>query len=268
MPTEMSLSEADRHCHPSSASPQNSLIGKVVAVTGASRGLGRAFAHALVREGAKVVLLARPSEALNKVSAELPTAMCQPCDVSAPDSVRAAFKAISDRFGKLDSLVNNAALLRPTPFEDITDAHLIREAHTNFLGPALTIREAIPLLRAAGGGDIVNITSDSVAVYSPHLTFYAATKGALEQLSIGLRQELRPEKIRVTILRSGPVADSELHRGWAMEDRVKFYEDLKASGAMEKFGVAVKPEVMAETLVHLLSMPAGAVVDHITLRPL
>jgi len=247
---------------------QQDLTGKVVAVTGASRGLGRAFAHALAREGTQVVLMARASEALDKVAGELPDAMAQPCDVSSPDSVRAAFAVIGARYGRLDSLVNNAALLRPVPFEKISDEHLLREIHTNFLGPALTIREAIPLLRAAGGGDIVNISSDSMTVQSPHLTFYAATKGGLEQLSIGLRQELRPDKIRVTVLRSGPVADSELHRGWAMEDREAFYAAMEASGALARFGAPVRPEVMAETLVHLLRMPAEAAVDHLTMRPL
>lgn len=249
--------------------PSNeSLAGRIVVVTGASRGLGKGFARALYREDAQVVLMARASNALDAVGAEMPKAMVQPCDLSSPDSVRAAFNAIGDRFGKLDALVNNAALLQPSPIEAMTDEHMLRETLTNFMGPALTARAAIPLMRAAGGGDIVNISSDSVISPGPHLTFYAAAKAGVEQLSIGLRQELRGEKIRVTILRSGPVADSELHRGWTPEGREAFYGVMRESGALDKFGEAVEPEVMAQTLIHLLRIPRTAIADTISLRPI
>ena len=247
---------------------EQSLAGKIIAVTGASRGLGKGFARVLDQEGAQLVLLARASDALDAVGAELPRAMVQPCDLSSFDSVRAAFKAIGERFGKLDGLVNNAALLQPGLIEDMTDEHMLRETLTNFLGPAVTSREAIPLLRAAGGGDIVNISSDSVAVSGPQLTFYAAAKAGLEQFSMGLRQELRGDKIRVTILRSGTVADTELHRDWTPERREDFYTAMRESAALERFGTGVEAEVMAQTLVHSLRIPRNAIAETISLRPI
>jgi NAD(P)-dependent dehydrogenase (short-subunit alcohol dehydrogenase family) len=180
------------------------LDGKTVAVTGASAGSGLGIARRFVAEGASVVLLARARDRLDAVAEDLgPNATPVACDVGDPASVRAAFDAIGSRFGKLDVLVNNAAVYRPCAVEHLSDDEIARQVATNLLGPVYTCRAAIPLLRAAGGGDIVNTSSESTLHPFPMLSMYVATKAALEAFGTVLAQELRDDDIRVTTVVQG-----------------------------------------------------------------
>lgn len=242
------------------------LAGKVVAVTGASRGMGSVFARTLDAEGADVVLLARPSDALEAMAAALPRSLKLACNVADAGQVKAAFAAVRARYGKLDALINNAAICLLHRLEEATDEELSREAETNLVGPALCMREAIPLLRAAGGGDIVNVTSESVRLPFPFLTFYAATKAGLETLSTGLRAELRPDRIRVTVLRSGHVAGGNIGASWSQERTARFFETIKESGHLAFTGEAISPETTANMLIELLRLPREANIDLIELR--
>ena len=111
--------------------------------------------------------------------------------------MRAAFAEIEERFGKLDILINNAAVYRPCMVELLSDSDIMQQVSTNFLGPVYTSRAAIALLRAAGGGDIVNMSSESTLDPFPMLSMYVATKAALEMFDRILAEELRDEDIRV-----------------------------------------------------------------------
>jgi NAD(P)-dependent dehydrogenase (short-subunit alcohol dehydrogenase family) len=180
------------------------LDGKVAVVTGASSGSGRGIAKRFVEEGASVVMLARGRERLEAASAEFgDRAVPVATDLSDPDSVRAAFTVVEERFGKLDVLTNNAAIYRPCSVEKLSDDDINTQVRTNFLGPVYTCRSAIPLMRAAGGGDIVNVSSESTLDPFPMLSMYVATKAALEMFDRILAEELRDENIRVTTLVQG-----------------------------------------------------------------
>lgn len=242
------------------------LAGKVVAVTGASRGMGRIFAQTLSGEGADVVLLARASDALDETAAALPGALKLVCDVGDAGDVRRAFAAIGQRFERLDGLINNAAVCMLHRLEEASDEELFAEARTNLIGPALAMREAVPLMRAAGGGDIVNVSSESVRLPFPYLAFYAATKAGLEALSAGLRAELRPDRIRVTVLRSGHVAGGNLGASWPQERMAAFFKTIKQSGHAAFAGDAIAPETSAGMLIELLCLPKEACIDLIELR--
>lgn len=183
------------------------MAGRVAAVTGASQGLGVAIARRLVDEGASVVLLARSADKLTGVAADLgSSSLPLACDVTDPDSVRQAFGQIAGRWGRLDLLVNNAGIIGMALLESATDESILDLVSTNLVGPMLCTRAAIPLLRAAGGGDVVNISSRSVELARPYLSVYSATKGGLETFSRTLAAELRPDAIRVSTIRVGPVA--------------------------------------------------------------
>lgn len=185
------------------------LIGRVAVVTGASRGLGVAIARRLANEGAAVVCMARNRERLRSLAAGLgDSSMAVPCDVSDPGSVRAAFGEVGQRFGRLDLLVNNAGLIGMALLEEASDENILDQVATNLVGPMLCTRAAIPLLRSAGGGDVVNISSRSVELARPYLSVYSATKGGLETFSRTLATELLPSRIRVSSIRVGPVATS------------------------------------------------------------
>lgn len=180
------------------------LAGKVAVVTGASTGSGRAIAERFLGAGASVALLARGEDRLREVAAELgDRAVPFVTDVGDPDGVRATFDGIAARFGKIDILVNHAAVYRPCAVEKLSDLDIQRQISTNLLGPIHTCRAAIPLLRAAGGGDIVNTSSESTLHPFPMLSLYVATKAGLEAFTGVLAQEVGDDDIRVTTVVQG-----------------------------------------------------------------
>jgi NAD(P)-dependent dehydrogenase (short-subunit alcohol dehydrogenase family) len=183
------------------------LAGKVAVITGASSGIGLGITRRFLAEGASVVMLARGRQRLETVAAELGgSAIPIVTDVGDPDSVRAAFAELDERFGKLDVLINNAGIYAPCAVERLTDHEIERQIATNFAGVVYTSRAAIPLLRAAGGGDIVNTSSEATLNPFPMLSMYVATKAALEAFGRVLAQELRDDDIRVTTLVQGTAA--------------------------------------------------------------
>jgi NAD(P)-dependent dehydrogenase (short-subunit alcohol dehydrogenase family) len=165
------------------------------------------MARVLHAAGLRVALVARSEDKLAALAAELGDG-CLPVrgDVGDPDSVRAAFAVIADHFGSVDVLVNNAGMIGMSLLADADDAHLESQVAVNLLGPMYCSRAAIPLLLAAGGGDIVNISSRAVELARPYLSVYSATKGGLESFSRTLAAELRPQRIRVSSIRVGPTA--------------------------------------------------------------
>ena len=245
-----------------------SLKGKVVVVTGASKGMGRAFAAALVREGAQVAALARASAALDSLPGDLGEAVSPiACDMGDGSAVRTAIEQAATRFGRIDALVNNAAITTLMKVETASDAEIGREVAVNLLGPTYASSAAIPHLRAAGGGDLVFISSESVRMPYPYLSLYAATKGGLESLAMGLRSELRDQGTRVTVLRSGAVSSgSNLSEGWPQDRRDAFFADLMRFGHAHFTGTPAAPTSMAHALLAVLSLPRDVNVDLIEAR--
>jgi NAD(P)-dependent dehydrogenase (short-subunit alcohol dehydrogenase family) len=187
-------------------------------VTGATSGSGRAVARRFVAEGAEVVLLARGEERLVQ-EADALGARATPIatDVGDAGSVQAAFGMIEQRFGKVDVLVNNAAVYRPSLVEGLSDFDIACQVNTNFLGPVYTCRAAIPLMRAAGGGDMVNTSSESTLDPFPMLSMYVASKAALEAFSRTLMTEVQGDDIRVTIVVQGTAGDGEGSTDWSWD---------------------------------------------------
>jgi NAD(P)-dependent dehydrogenase (short-subunit alcohol dehydrogenase family) len=177
------------------------LVGKVAVVSGATSGSGRAIARRFVAEGAEVVLLARGKERLMADAAALGSrALPIATDVGDPESVAAAFAEIADRYGRIDILVNNAAVYRPCAVEHLSDGDIEQQVRTNYLGPIYTCRAAIRLLKAAGGGDILNTSSESTLDPFPMLSVYVSSKAGLEAFSRTLATEVQDDDIRVTVV--------------------------------------------------------------------
>ncbi|HEX7854500.1 MAG TPA: SDR family oxidoreductase [Sphingobium sp.] len=178
------------------------MTGKVIVITGANGGLGRALSQQFAADGDKVVLLGRTLAKVEEVAAGIgANALAVQCDVTSPDSVRAAFAEIVKTHEKIDVLVNNAAIFEMLVLEEATDAQIINGVLANLAGPMLCARSAIPLL--GKGGHIINVTSESVEVQFPHLTVYQATKAGVEQFTRDLNRELEEQGIRVTTVRAG-----------------------------------------------------------------
>jgi len=164
---------------------------KVVLVTGASSGIGRATALAFAAAGAKVALVARRRDVLEEVArlAAGETAVL-PADVTRRDDVRACFAEAGARFGRVDVVVNNAGILLPAPVVNMAAADLDAMLRVNLFGALFVMQEAVPIMLGQGGGTIVNVASlAGRRGYTP-LGGYCATKFALVGLTEALRMEL------------------------------------------------------------------------------
>jgi NAD(P)-dependent dehydrogenase (short-subunit alcohol dehydrogenase family) len=180
---------------------------RVVVITGGSRGLGLVMARQLAAEGARLCLLARNEQELERAREQLAglrgEVMTIRCDIRRRADVRAAVDQILDRWTAIDVLINNAGVIQCGPLEHMTPEDFENAMATHFWGPLHLMYESVPSMRRRGFGRIVNISSIGGRVAVPHLVPYAASKFALAGLSDGIRSELDQYGIRVTTVSPG-----------------------------------------------------------------
>lgn len=182
------------------------LLGKTALITGAARGFGYAIAEVFAREGARVAVLDLDEQgaiaAANHIGGNA-VAVC--CDVADAESVRRATEATIASFGRLDILVNNAGTShRNKPMLDVTEEEFDRVFDVNVKSIFHLARTVVPHFRRHGGGAILNVGSTAGLRPRPGLTWYNASKGAVNLLSKSMAVELAPDRIRVNAL--APVA--------------------------------------------------------------
>jgi NAD(P)-dependent dehydrogenase (short-subunit alcohol dehydrogenase family) len=179
-----------------------SFSGKVVLITGGSRGLGLVLARQLAAQGARLALLARGADDLTRAARELRGRGAEvlelPTDVGDEAQVGAAVAATAAHYGRLDVLINNAGIIQVGPAEQMTLDDYDAAMKTHFWGPLYAMRAAWPHMQRQGGGRIVNIASIGGKVALPHLAPYSASKFALVGLSDALRAEGAQARIRIT----------------------------------------------------------------------
>jgi NAD(P)-dependent dehydrogenase (short-subunit alcohol dehydrogenase family) len=176
----------------------------VVVLTGASAGIGEATARRLAREGARLVLAARRGDRLGALATELQSTGADvlpvATDMTVPGEVQSLIAQARRRFGRLDVLVNNAAVSACCPVEKMPDDVYRQMFDLNVLGPLHAMQAAVPIMRAQGGGLIVNVSSMVSRVIWPSMGAYASTKFALNCLSETLRVETAKDNIRVSVV--------------------------------------------------------------------
>lgn len=183
-----------------------SFDGRVVVITGGSRGLGLVLARQLAAEGARLCLLARDREELERARAQLPEeaeVMTIRCDVRRRADVRLAMDTILEKWMAVDVLINNAGVIQVGPLEHMTHEDFENAMATHFRGPLHMMFEAVPSMRRRSFGRIVNIASIGGKIAVPHLAPYSASKFALVGLSDAVRAELDQYGIRVTTVCPG-----------------------------------------------------------------
>lgn len=240
-------------------------MSKVIVITGAGVGLGRALARSFAARGDSVVLLGRTLAKVEAVAEELGgSAMAIGCDVASPDSVRSAFEAIAGKHGQIDVLINNASIFEPFKVAEASDEQIFNAIAINLGGAILCARAAIPQMTA--GSHIINVTSESVSGPMPHLSIYRSTKAGLEQFSSALSQELDPEGIRVSTVRAGSMYEEGKTWDVDMQAKIAFHE------AAMKVGINLMERPISQfasvvNIFHtLVDLPADVQVEHVSLQ--
>ena len=178
------------------------LEGRVAIVTGAGQGIGRAIAEKLRAEGASVVVADKNSETAEKTAAEI-GGTAHVTDVSDPDQVSALVTAAAGQFGKIDILVNDAAIIPFVPWEDLDFAEWRRVMSVNIDGVFLMCKAVYPHMKAAGYGRIVNIASNVVTAGTPNMAHYVSSKGAVFAFTRSLATEVGQYGITVNAVAPG-----------------------------------------------------------------
>ena len=194
------------------------LQGSTVVVTGAGSGIGAATARLLGAAGASVVLVGRRGALLRKCADAIERdgshALCVPADLADPSSPAQIISSALEAFGRVNGLVNNAAVCRHFPVSEWDVAGFDEHLATNVRAPYFLIQAALPSLRESPVKSVVNISSSSGTLRLSGQSVYGMTKGALDYLTQSLAGELAPSRIRVNCIAPGPI-DTPIHATWA-----------------------------------------------------
>ena len=237
----------------SSPSSNSSLLqGKAALVTGGTRGIGRAIAESLLGEGVSVAICSRSRDNVDRAVAELEPlgqVIGAVCDIGHCDEVDALFSTIEESFGRLDILVNNAGVRGFGRVDEVTPEQWREVIETNLNGPFYCSRLAVPMMRKAGAGFIVNIGSLAGKHAFAGGAAYNASKFGLKGLTEAMMLDVRHDNIRVTTIMPGSVQTNFGGQG--------------TEGGEWK----IDPAHIAETVVHLLRMPERSLASRVEMRP-
>jgi len=206
--------------------------GKVVLIIGASMGVGAATARAFAREGARLVLVARGREGLERIAAELggATEVAAECvDIADAPGCEAMIERVVQRFGRIDVLVNNAALHVRGPFERISTGDIERMVEVNLTAPLRLMRWVLPHMLRAGGGSMVNVASLSGVAALPGAAAYSGTKFGLRGFCFAFAEEVRERNISVSLVSPGPIDTSFLMDNLDVAEDLSFSQPLSTA---------------------------------------
>ena len=244
-----------------------STAGKVAIVTGGGQGLGRGIAIALSEAGYRLAILGRTLSKLEE-TAKLCAGECLTvaCDLTDPDQVRRAFGEVVEAYGWLDVLVNNAASYAAFDLTEARDEQIVDVVTQSLIAPMFCSRQAVIEMRKVGGGDVVNISTQSVLTPQPTMIVYSAAKGGLDVFAQGLRNEFRTENIRVLTVQVGVVANSTLDTS-DPEGAAKYMAGLQRAGLEKAFVFpGSTPADIAGAIVHAVTAPRNTVIEDIVIR--
>ena len=236
--------------------------GKVVAITGASSGIGEATATLLAERGAKVVLGARNPGRLDAVAARISAtggeAVTKATDVSSRGDLMEFVSLATTTYGQLDVLVSNAGIMPVSLFDELCVDDWEAMVDVNLKGVLFGIAAALPVFRRQGYGHFVNVASTAAFRVTPGQSVYAGTKMAVRAVSEGLRQEAG-ENVRVTIISPGMTST---HFADSITDPV-----ARAELEQRRDVIAMPPAAVARAIAFAIEQPPGVDVGEIVVRP-
>ena len=236
--------------------------GKVVAITGASSGIGEATALILAARGAKLVLGARRKDRLEALAGRIAEAggqvVCLSIDVKRREDLAALVGLACEAFGKIDVLINNAGIgpislldeLRVEDWEEMIDV--------NIKGPLYGIAAALPVFRKQGFGHFINTLSTAGLIVKPTMAVYAGTKNAMRTIAEGLRQEAGAD-LRVTNISPGFIQTN-------FADSMTNLE-IKANMQNQMSGMAITPDAIGRAIAFAIEQPGDVDINEIVVRP-
>ncbi|MCP3792986.1 SDR family oxidoreductase [Paenibacillus sp. CH40] len=235
--------------------------GKVVAITGASSGIGEATARLLAHHGAHVILGARRTERLEALTFEIRlkggSADYQQLDVTKRDQMEAFIKYAEKTFGRVDVILNNAGVMPLSKLEALKVEEWDRMIDVNIRGVLHGIAAGLPIMKKQGFGQFINIASIGAYSVTPTAAVYCATKYAVRAISEGLRMEVGGD-IRVTLVSPG-VTESELADSISDEEA--------RQGMKEYRRISISPDAIARSILYAMEQPADVDVNEIIVRP-
>jgi clavulanate-9-aldehyde reducatase len=239
------------------------LSSQVVAITGASSGIGEATALACARAGAAVALAARRAERIETLARQITEqggqAIAVPTDVGEESQAQAFITRTHEELGRLDVLVNNAGVMLLGPIENAPTEEWREMIHANVFGVLYCTHAALPLMRAQGSGDVVNVSSVAGRVARAGSGVYNLTKHGVNAFSEALRQECVGAGIRVTIVEPGAVM-TELpghNRPEILEQMMRRFAGVEPLQASD----------IANAIVFALGQPPHVSVNELLVRP-
>ena len=236
------------------------IAGKVVLITGASSGIGEATALLLAQKGAKVLLGARRTDRLEKLTATIRSgggnAEYAELDVTDLEEVRKFAELALRTYGRIDAIINNAGIMPLSKLQELKVDEWNRMIDVNIRGVLHGIAAVLPVMQRQGFGQVVNISSIGGHAVHPRAAIYSATKFAVIAISEGLRIE--NDKIRVTVISPGVVA-SELAHSISSEDARTAMQDFRQ--------LAIAPDAIARSIAFAIEQPDDVDVSEIIVRP-
>ncbi|HEX5434931.1 MAG TPA: SDR family oxidoreductase [Candidatus Angelobacter sp.] len=228
------------------------LAGKAAIITGAGSGIGKAIAAAFVHEGAHVVICGRDAAKLERAAREIGSScLAVTADASDADAPGKLLSQTLERFGRIDTLVNNAGVLLPGTAESLTETEWDQTYNINVRAVWQLSRAVLPRMRSAGGGSIINIGSVLSLLGARNRVAYAASKGAVLAMTRAMALDHATEKIRVNCICPG-IVETEMVAAFNLDEKAR--QQRIAAHPMGRFG---QPEDIAGLAVFLASDEAA-----------
>lgn len=236
--------------------------GKVIALTGASSGIGEATAVHLAAQGARLVLGARRKDRLtavvDRITAQGGSAAGVSVDVTRREDLKRLTDAAVGRFGRLDVLVSNAGTMAVSPFDELRQDDWDAMVATHVTGLLNGIGAALPVFRQQRSGQFVNVASTAAYIVKSPQAVYAATKTAVKVLTEGLRQQAGPD-LRVSLISPGFTNTEGVGKGASPE--------AAAAMVQQRDEIAMPPSAIASAIGYAIAQPDGIDVSEIVVRP-